>query len=57
MVCQNCGNHFALQEIGAARGGCNPVPLEFVRDESLIKIETAYLNQYAYMFENWKQGI
>jgi hypothetical protein len=27
MVCNNCGNRFATQQIGIARGGCNPAPL------------------------------
>jgi hypothetical protein len=27
MVCNNCGNRLATQQIGIARGGCNPAPL------------------------------
>jgi uncharacterized membrane protein len=27
MVCNNCGNRFATEQIGIARGGCNPAPL------------------------------
>jgi uncharacterized membrane protein len=27
MVCNNCGNRFATQQIGIARSGCSPAPL------------------------------
>lgn len=57
VVCQNCGNLFALQEIGAVRGGCNPIPLEFTQEGDTIKIDTSYLDQNASLFKNWKQGI
>lgn len=57
VVCQNCGNHFALQDLGVVRGGCNPVPLEFTQDDGKVKIETDYLYQNAYRFVNWKQGV
>jgi len=28
MVCNNCGNHFPIEQINMVRGGCNPAPLE-----------------------------
>jgi hypothetical protein len=38
MVCNNCGNRFATQQIGIARGGCNPAPLaaRIVGDQLVI---------------------
>lgn len=28
LVCQNCGNEFDIDELGIARGGCNPAPIQ-----------------------------
>lgn len=57
VVCQNCGNHFAIDEIGSARGGCNPVPLEFTQEGDVVQIEVDYLLENATLFTNWKRGI
>lgn len=57
VVCQNCGNHFSVEEIGNAHGGCNPVPLEFTQEDNLVQIDIAYLTENASMFETWKQGL
>lgn len=27
LVCQNCGNRFALDQVGLSAGGCNPTPI------------------------------
>lgn len=57
VVCQNCGNHFSVNEIGVAHGGCNPVPLEFSQDGENVLIDTAVLDEQADAFQNWKKGI
>lgn len=55
VVCQNCGNHFSVNEIGTAHGGYNPVPLEYEQDEDTVKISTVYLDEKAELFINWKK--
>lgn len=57
VVCQNCGNHFSVDAIGDAHGGCNPVPLELSEDEKNVVIDTAVLDEQAGAFTNWKKGI
>lgn len=57
IVCQNCGNHFTVNEIGVGHGGCNPVPLEFTQEGEVVQIEVKHLLENAFMFENWKRGI
>lgn len=57
VVCQNCGNHFAVEAIGDVHGGCNPVPLELSEDGDQVLIETAVLDEQADAFANWKKGI
>lgn len=57
VVCQNCGNHFSVTDIGAVHGGCNPVPLELSEDGEYVRIDTAVLDAQADAFQNWKKGI
>ena len=57
VVCQNCGNHFSVDAIGDAHGGCNPVPLEFSEDGKNVVIDTTVLDEQAGAFTNWKKGI
>ena len=57
VVCQNCGNHFSVDAIGDAHGGCNPVPLELSDDGKNVVIDTAVLDEQAGAFTNWKKGI
>ena len=57
VVCQNCGNHFAVEAIGDVHGGCNPVPLELSEDGDQVLIETESLDEQADAFANWKKGI
>ena len=57
VVCQNCGNHFSVDDIGDAHGGCNPVPLELSDDGKNVVIDTAVLDEQAGAFTNWKKGI
>ena len=57
VMCQNCGNQFALTQIGDEHGGCNPVPLEFSEENDNVVIDTAVLDDYADAFKNWKKEI
>jgi uncharacterized membrane protein len=58
LVCQNCGNRFAMDDVEIKAGGCNPVPIfaenKTVTDESII-ISVDYLEQAKAIFANWKQ--
>lgn len=58
VVCQNCGNRFALTMIGDQRGGCNPIPItpenKTETDEEII-IDKAYIEQNKDLFTvNWR---
>lgn len=54
-ICQNCGNAFRTDQIGAERGGCNPVPIqEAVISEDIVTVSADALSQYAGYFKNWK---
>lgn len=57
VVCQNCGNHFAVDAIGDVHGGCNPVPLEHSENGDQVLIDTSVLDGEAEAFANWKKGI
>lgn len=57
IVCQNCGNHFSIEDIGDVHGGCNPIPLEFTQEGDSVRIDVNYLLDNVDIFENWKQGI
>lgn len=57
LVCQNCKNRFSMNQVGKAKGGCNPVPVpsEFITetDES-ITVSYDILTEAKEIFENWK---
>ena len=57
LICQNCGNRFALDEVEITRGGCNPVPItdeyKTVTDDKII-ISKDFLEQATVIFRNWK---
>ena len=57
VVCQNCGQYFAIDVMGIAKDGCNPIPIEHNIDGNNIIITNATLKQYASLFTNWKKGI
>lgn len=57
LVCQNCGNRFALDQVEIQRGGCNPVPIfEDSKEDTgdSIVISGDYLQQNQKLFTNWK---
>lgn len=44
IVCGNCGRRFHINNIGAVRGGCNPVPVGFEIVENELRVNTSELD-------------
>ncbi len=59
LVCQNCGNRFAMTQVEVESGGCNPWPI-FPEDKTVdsenITITNEYLKEATVIFENWKEN-
>ena len=58
LVCQNCGNRFAADQVEKIKGGCNPVPItsEYKKDDGTsIIIPRTTLEEAKGIFANWKQ--
>jgi len=57
LVCQNCGNRFATDDVEVKSGGCNPVPI-FDEDKQVgadsITIPLTTLQAGTKWFERWK---
>jgi uncharacterized membrane protein len=57
LVCQNCGNHFTMDQVEISSGGCNPVPIfpanKLVTADS-ITIPYSYLVSSSSLFANWR---
>lgn len=59
LVCQNCGNRFALEQVEKIKGGCNPVPIteEYKEeDDSNITVSKDFLAGNANYFEKWEKN-
>lgn len=59
LVCQNCGNRFAISQVEKQKNGCNPVPiLEEKKTDSgsTITISQSYMEQNKALFGNWKKA-
>lgn len=58
LVCQNCGNRFAVDLIEVEMGGCNPWPI-FPKDKTItdtsIEIPYDVLLRAKSIFANWKR--
>jgi uncharacterized membrane protein len=55
LVCQNCGNKFALSSIGASSDGCNPITIadsNVTKTDTGITISKEYLSQNENLFTN-----
>ncbi|MDR2076943.1 MAG: DUF2318 domain-containing protein [Desulfovibrio sp.] len=50
MVCVNCGLKFPLAQIGRRRGGCNPHPVSFRTENTLVALRTTELLMGANLF-------
>ena len=58
LVCQNCGNAFDVSSVGAAAGGCNPMPAADYRVEGdRLVIPETELERARPSFANWKKGL
>lgn len=57
LVCQNCRNHFTVDQVEIESGGCNPWPIfpedKTVTDEA-VAISYDYLHEATQIFANWK---
>lgn len=57
LVCQNCGNHFTVDQVEIESGGCNPWPI-FEDDKTItedsIKISYDFLAESEKIFKDWK---
>lgn len=50
MICVNCGQKFALHNIGKLKGGCNPHPIQYDTTDKSIRIPETELLQNAHYF-------
>lgn len=57
LVCQNCGNHFTIDQVEVQTGGCNPWPI-FDTDKKetaeSISISYEFLLESREIFADWK---
>jgi len=54
LVCQNCGNDFGPEAVGAAARGCNPAPIPGVRETAdAILVPATALDAVRPAFANW----
>lgn len=56
LVCQNCGNQFTMNDVGAASYGCNPARIPFTETDSELIVSTEVLEKVSPAFRLW-QGI
>ena len=59
LVCQNCGNRFSLDTVGAAsQGGCMPWLLSgYVVEDGEILVPQEVIDGMAGAFRNWRKGL
>ena len=54
LVCQNCGNDFGPEAVGASTRGCNPAPIPGVRETTdALLVPAAVLDAARPAFANW----
>ncbi|HHV64458.1 MAG TPA: DUF2318 domain-containing protein [Peptococcaceae bacterium] len=59
LVCQNCGNRFAPENVELIKGGCNPIPItpEIKTDDgTTITITKELLKEGKFLFSNWSKS-
>ena len=57
-VCQNCGNLFPAEKLGAPGGGCHPLAVPGLeRNAETIRIPVDVLAAHRPYFRNWKRGL
>ena len=60
LVCQNCGNRFAMDRVEVESGGCNPWPIfddYKTTDDEQVVISAEYLQAATVLFANWKTAV
>lgn len=57
VVCQNCGNHFAVEATVMYMVAAIRYRWNFQKMEDQVLIETASLDKQSDAFANWKKGI
>lgn len=58
LICQNCSNQFAADQVELVKGGCNPVPImkeNKIEDETTITVSAKFLADNTELFKYWKQ--
>lgn len=53
LECQNCGNVFTMDSVGAASGGCNPMNINYEIVDNKLTVSVADLDTYADKFASW----
>jgi hypothetical protein len=59
LICQNCGNRFALEQVELVKGGCNPVPImkeNKTEDDTKITIARNIFEENQYLFVRWSKS-
>lgn len=57
LVCQNCGNEYAVDQVEIQSGGCNPWPIfsdSKTETDKNIEISYDFLKESEQIFSNWK---
>lgn len=54
LVCQNCGNLFTMNDVGAASYGCNPAMISYTQTDSELIVSTEILEKVAPAFKRWQ---
>ncbi|MBO6099800.1 MAG: DUF2318 domain-containing protein [Spirochaetaceae bacterium] len=54
LVCQNCGNQFTMNDVGAASYGCNPAMIPYTQTDSELIVSTEILEKVAPAFKRWQ---
>jgi len=58
LVCQNCGNRFAISKVEKIKNGCNPVPIvseNKTENDSTITIFNKFMDANKELFADWKR--
>jgi hypothetical protein len=59
LICQNCGNRFAPENVELIKGGCNPIPImpeNKTDDGTNITIAKELLKEGKFLFGNWSKS-
>ena len=54
LVCQNCGNQFSMNDVGAASYGCNPAMIPYTQTDSELIVSTEILEKVSPAFKRWQ---